>query len=289
MKIAIASGKGGTGKTTLAVNLACFAAEKENVFLADLDVEEPNSGIFIHGEEVCQKNISKKVPVWDKEKCILCGKCSEWCRFHSLIKLGETILVLPELCHSCFACSELCPTNALPMQNYPIGVLNHYQSGNLQFVQGKLNVGSEQATPLIHQTLDSLNDLQPQAEIQIFDSPPGTSCSMIAAAQSADFALLVTEPTPFGLHDLKLAVETMKAIKKPFSVIVNRYGIGNDDVFQYCKENNIEIIAKIPNLRSIAEYYSQGKMIYHNVKEFSDAIEEIFQFIENMRRSVCEK
>jgi MinD superfamily P-loop ATPase len=112
---------------------------------------------------------------------------------------------------------------------------------------------------------------------------------MIAAAQSADFALLVTEPTPFGLHDLKLAVETMKAIKKPFSVIVNRYGIGNDDVFQYCKENNIEIIAKIPNLRSIAEYYSQGKMIYHNVKEFSDAIEEIFQFIENMRRSVCEK
>ena len=275
MKLAIASGKGGTGKTTLAVNLALHAANSQKVVLLDLDVEEPNSGIFIKGELKREKQLVRHVPVWEKEACTLCGKCSEVCRFNAVLKLGKHILVMPELCHGCYACSELCLENALPMQESALGRLRHHQIGSLDFVESKMIIGVEMATPLIEQTLAYAEAEIPHASLQIRDCPPGTSCSVINATRDADFALLVTEPTPFGLHDLSLAVQTMRFLKKPMAVVVNRVGIGNDDVFKYCEAEDIPIWASFPHERAIAELYSRGETLYDKVDSIRAGLDAI--------------
>jgi MinD superfamily P-loop ATPase len=275
MKIAIASGKGGTGKTTLSTNLAAFFAEKEQVILADLDVEEPNSGLFIKGETENVEVKYKMIPQWNEETCTLCGKCQENCNFHAVIRLGDQILVFPELCHSCFACSELCPTSSLPMVQKRMGELKHIKNGNIDFVESRLDIGQEQAVPLIGQTIQYIDDNFPKDSLKIFDSPPGTSCPVIEATKDADFVILVTEPTPFGLHDLKLAVETMIELEKPHGVVINRFGIGNNDVIDYCEENKIPILAKIPNSRKLAELYSIGKLVYKELPEFKKELQKI--------------
>ena len=259
MKIAIASGKGGTGKTTLSTNLASYLAESHKVVLTDLDVEEPNSGLFLNGELIHREDKYKMIPEWIQDKCTLCGLCQKVCNFHAIIQLGQQIMVFPELCHSCYACSELCPTEALPMIPQKMGELKKFNIGDLDFVESRLDIGQEQAVPLISQTNKFVDDNYSESVIKIFDAPPGTSCPVIEATKNADFVILVTEPTPFGLHDLSLAVETMKELNKRFAVVVNRYGIGNDKVLDYCKDNNIPLIAKIPNSRQIAELYSKGE------------------------------
>ncbi len=281
MKIAIASGKGGTGKTTLSTNLAAFLSETEKVVLADLDVEEPNSGLFIHGNLIFEEEKYKMIPEWKEDSCTFCGECQKNCNFHAVIQLGSQILVFPELCHSCFACSELCPVNALPMIPKRMGQLKHFALNNFDFIESRLDIGQEQAVPLIAQTIDFIENNFTDQTIKIFDSPPGTSCPVIEATKDADFILLITEPTPFGLHDLSLAVETMQELKKPFAVIINRYGIGNDDVIDYCQKNGIPIVAKIPNLRKIAELYSKGDLIYNDVPEFKEELIKIRDFIKN--------
>jgi len=283
MKIAIASGKGGTGKTTLSTNLAAFFAEKGQVVLADLDVEEPNSGLFIKGKT---KNVEvryKRIPHWNKETCALCGKCQQNCNFHAVIRLGEQILVFPELCHSCFACSELCPTSSLPMVQKRMGELKHIQSRNIDFIESRLDIGQEQAVPLIGQTIQYIDDNFQKDSLKIFDSPPGTSCPVIEATKDVDFVILVTEPTPFGLHDLKLAVETMIELQNPYGVVINRFGIGNNDVIDYCKENKIPILAKIPNSRKLAELYSIGKLVYKELPEFKKELKKIESHILNLK------
>ena len=278
LKIAIASGKGGTGKTTLSTNLAAYIAEREEVVLVDLDVEEPNSGLFFKGELTHEEDIFKMIPQWDESKCTLCGICPKLCNYHAVIQLGPSILVFPELCHSCYACSELCPAAALPMIPKKTGMLRDFQTGKLHFVDGRLEIGEEQAVPLISKTKKYVAHKYGHVSIAVFDSPPGTSCPVMEATKDADFVILVTEPTPFGLHDLSLAVETMRALDRPFGVVINRYGIGNDEVITYCREENIPVLAKIPNNRKIAELYSSGKLMYQDFPEVKQSLSDILDY-----------
>jgi MinD superfamily P-loop ATPase len=275
MKIAIASGKGGTGKTTLSTNLAHLLAEQYKIVLTDLDVEEPNSGLFINGKKVHQEDKYKMIPSWKQVNCMQCGNCQKVCNFHAVIQLGNQIMVFPELCHSCFACSELCPAKALPMIPLKMGVLKHYQLSGIDFVESKLDIGQEQAVPLIAQTLEYVDHKFCDQYIKLYDSPPGTSCPVIEATKDADYVILVTEPTPFGLHDLKLAVETMRELKKEFGVVINRFGIGNDNVTDYCEKEKIKILAKLPNDRHIAELYSRGELIYPKIEAFKHELQNI--------------
>ncbi len=284
LKIAVASGKGGTGKTTLSTNLAAYLAERGSVILTDLDVEEPNSGLFIHGELIHQEDKFKMVPQWKFDRCTLCGNCREVCNFHAIVQLADEIMVFPQLCHSCYACSELCPTNSLPMIPEKMGELREFQADRLSFVESKLDIGQEQAVPLIAQTLRYVDDEYSEVDLKIFDSPPGTSCPVIEATKNADLVILVTEPTPFGLHDLKLAVETMRELKKAFVIVVNRHGIGNNDVIDYCNAENIPVIAKIPNSKKIAEIYSRGHLLYEDVPEFKAELDRVVDFITDLNR-----
>lgn len=282
MKIAIASGKGGTGKTTLATNLAHYLSEVYPVVLADLDVEEPNSALFLNCQKLHNETSFKAVPAWEKDICVLCGKCQELCAFNAIKKLGDYIVVFPELCHSCHACSELCPQEALPMRKLPMGTMSQYRCDSLDFVEGRLAIGQEQAVPLIADTLRFLNSQYDQSYLQILDSPPGTSCPVIKASSQADLVILISEPTPFGLHDLKLACETMREIGKSFVVVINRMGIGNDDLQKFCLEHAIPIIAKIPNDRYVAELYSAGKLIYPHHPEFTMELTKIHQYLKGL-------
>ncbi len=280
LKIAVASGKGGTGKTLLATNLAAFYSRSGKTLLVDLDVEEPNDFIFFDGSEGTTLDCFKMIPEWDEQKCTLCGLCSSTCKYHAVIQLGTFIAVFKELCHSCYACSELCPTNALPMQKHKMGQMKTIINGNLTFIESRLEVGEEQAVPLIHQTHDLVDKNYGHIGLQIFDCPPGTSCPVIAATKNADFIILVTEPTPFGLNDLKLAVETIKKLDKPMGVVINRDGIGNADVEDFCKREQIPVLARIPFSREIAGYYSKGELVYDKEKSMTTALEQIVKTIE---------
>ncbi len=286
MKIAIASGKGGTGKTTLSTNLAAFLSEQEPVVLVDLDVEEPNSGLFITGDLKHEELKYKMIPRWDSTFCNLCGICQEVCNFNAVLRMGKSIMVFPELCHSCYACSELCPKNSLPMEEKTMGRLRHFEAGNLSFVESKLVIGEEQAVPLIKQTIDYVDRVFPSEILKIYDSPPGTSCPVIEASKHADLVILITEPTPFGFHDLKLAVDTMRELNKEFAVVINKHGIGNDDVDNYCKKNGIPVIGRIPNDRKIAETYSKGELLYRTLPDVRTVVAGIGEYIQGIREGM---
>ncbi len=286
MQIAIASGKGGTGKTTLAVNLSALLAEKfsgsnRSVLLTDLDVEEPNSGLFIKGEIRHQEVKYRMVPQWDEDRCTLCKRCANVCEFNAIAFLGISVLVFPELCHSCYACSDLCPENALPMVRQRMGEMKVFSLNNhLQFIESRLDIGVEQATPLIEQTRKYIREQYASDKwFVILDSPPGTSCPVMEAVKDADLVILVTEPTPFGFHDLKLAMETMNELGKPFAVVINKYGIGNDDVLHYCRENGVPVIGRIPNMREAAKRYSTGQLMVDEIPEIRQEVEKIYQQI----------
>lgn len=282
MKISIASGKGGTGKTTLSTNLAAYLADQLEVVLVDLDVEEPNSGLFIQGKEIHKQEMKKWVPSWNADTCSLCGLCQQVCKFNAIMQLGTEIMVFPQLCHGCFACSELCPDNALPMNPARMGVLTEYQSGKLTFIESRLDIGEEQAVPLIKQTLDYLGKKTGNEIVVLIDSPPGTSCPVIEATRHSDFVILVTEPTPFGLHDVKIAVETMRSLHKSFGVVINRVGIGNDELFRYCSDENIPVLAQISDNKDIAIAYSKGKLLYKEFPEVAGALADIWTNVQQM-------
>lgn len=286
MEIAIASGKGGTGKTLLSTNLAAFLSEDEPVLLLDLDVEEPNSGLFFNLDLVQEQDQYKSIPQWNPSVCSLCGTCQEVCAFHAVIQVKEQVMVLPDLCHSCYACSELCPDQALPMSSWKIGTLTHRTGKNLDLIESHLNIGEMQPVPLIAKTKQYASDHLPDDRIRVLDCPPGTSCPVIEATKEADWVILITEPTPFGFHDLKLAVQTMRKMGKPFGVVINRTGIGNADVFDYCRQERIPILTTWPDSRQIAEHYSRGELVYRIVPEIRQSLIGIKNYIYERQQAI---
>lgn len=281
MKIAIASGKGGTGKTSLAVNLAALLAENREVVLVDMDVEEPNSGIFFNLDEAETIPREKLIPSWDNEKCIPCGICHDACNFNAIVRILDEIIVMPQLCHSCHACSLLCPESALPMKSRPMGEVRMADIGNIHLVENRLNVGEEQAVPLITQSLEYLDKEYDANTVIIMDSPPGASCPVIEVALGADLVILVAEPTPFGLNDLKIAVETMRKLEREFAVVINRHGMGDAEIEHYCREENILLLARIPYSRKAAEHYSRGEMFFTEIPEIREELNMVTEYIRN--------
>ena len=283
MKITFASGKGGTGKTTISTNLTSYLASMgKSVVLADLDVEEPNAALFIKSTLKKAEISNKMIPKWEEVDCALCGKCAEVCNFNAIVAMPEEILVFPELCHSCYACSELCPTDSLPMTPSRIGEIKEFKADGFSLVEGRLDLGQEMAVPLIAQTIE-YTDKNFSDSIKILDAPPGTSCPVIEASRGSDFVILITESTPFGLNDLKLAVETMKVLKQKFGVIINRYGIGNKGVEEYCRDENIPIITKVQNDKEVAKLYSKGELIYPQIEHFKNSLDDIVKFIGGLK------
>jgi len=283
MKISVASGKGGTGKTLLATNLAAYISKTNPVLLADLDVEEPNDLLFINGKLQNTTAQYKFVPMWNGEMCAFCNTCTENCRFNAVLRLGESIIVFNELCHSCFACSELCPSGAMQMMPQKIGETREYLTGNLRFIHSCLEIGEEQAVPLIHKTLQLVRDKYGDIPLGLFDCPPGTSCPMAAATKNADFVILVAEPTPFGFHDFMLSARTMQKLDKPFAVVINRSDMGDDALENYCISRNIPILAKIPFNSEILKFYSEGELVYGNCDVMNKELEKIAVYIDQLK------
>jgi len=251
--LAVASGKGGTGKTTVAVNLALCSPKP--VRLLDCDVEEPNCHIFLKPSIHAREAVSLPVPFVDEAKCNACGECARFCQYHAIVSLRTGALVFPELCHGCGGCAKVCPTGAITEVTWEIGVVETGVGKGVQIVQGRLNIGHPMAPPVIHAVK---RHTSPEA-LSIIDCPPGTSCPVVAAMRGSDYVLLVTEPTPFGLHDLKLAVATTRQLGIPFGVVINRADVGDARVAEYCRSEGIQILLEIPEDRRIAEAYSCGK------------------------------
>jgi MinD superfamily P-loop ATPase len=275
MIIAVASGKGGTGKTTVAVNLALSLL---NVQVLDCDVEEPNSHIFLNPVIEVIKPAYTLVPKVNYDLCDYCGKCAVACEYNALVVVPQKeVMVFPELCHGCGLCSMVCPQDAISEAPREIGVIKKGKSGdgNIDLTYGVLNIGEVMATPLIDQVKAELN---PEKTV-IIDVPPGTACPVIAAVQGSDYCILVTEPTPFGLYDLRLAVEVLRVLKIPFGVVINKAGIGDSGVFEYCKWEGIPILLEIPHDKRIARYYSEGVPFVKEMPEweerFADAIKDV--------------
>jgi len=279
MKIAIASGKGGTGKTTLSTNLASYIAEQEPVLLCDLDVEEPNSGLFLHLELQQITEGRKNIPFWIEDKCTHCGICSKVCSFNALVSIVDQILVYPELCHSCHACTGLCPSSALVMEPRDIGLIKEYRQGAFTFMESRLNLGEEQAVPLIHQSLKLADSRHSSVPWVLYDAAPGTSCSVIEIMKEADKVILVTEPTPFGLNDLKLAVETAKLLKKDIYLVINRYEGPYPDLDEYIFREELTVIGRIPLMKEIAELYARGDLLYPTIAQVRSILDDIYTLL----------
>ena len=259
MRIAIASGKGGTGKTTVAINLAvCLRGP---VQLLDCDVEEPDCALFLRPRIHASERVGVPVPVVDAARCTACGECARFCQFHAIVCLGSVPLVFAELCHGCGGCAAVCPQGAIREELRETGIIEGGEAEGIALVQGRLNVGEAMAAPLIR----AVKRKSRSSGTVIVDSPPGTSCPVLAAVGGCDYVVLVTEPTPFGLNDLQLAVEAMRALSLSFGVVINRAGTGNDGVAPYCARERIAVLAELPDDRRVAEAYSRGEIAVKTV------------------------
>ncbi|MBC8432447.1 MAG: ATP-binding protein [Desulfobacterales bacterium] len=276
MIISIASGKGGTGKTTVATNLALSI--DADIQLLDCDVEAPNAHLFIRPMFNKTETIYTPVPEVDAQKCNLCGKCGEICQFRAIIVIGEIVLPFPELCHSCGGCVAVCPEDAITETGRELGVIRQGQRNGLEFIDGELRVGEAMSPPLIR----AVRAFTRPDKLTIIDAPPGTSCPVIAAMKDTDFVLLVTEPTPFGLHDLKLAVGAVKLLNIPSGLVINRSDIGDDKVQAYAQEVGLPILMEIPFDRRIAEAYSKGEMIVEVLPEYKEKFQRLYHNIINL-------
>jgi MinD superfamily P-loop ATPase len=283
MIISIASGKGGTGKTTIAVNLA-LSLPRGTAQLIDCDVEEPNSHLFLSPTITRVSSVGIPVPRINESKCTYCGKCAQACEYHAIAVILKNVLVFDEVCHGCGACSYLCPEKAIFEVEREIGIVQEGNANGISFINGVLNIGEPMASPLIRRVKQKVQ----KERIVILDAPPGTACPVIETVKGSDFCLLVTEPTPFGLNDLELAVGMLEKLGIPKGVVVNKADIGDREVWDYCTMKNIPVLMEIPMDRKIAESYSKGvPMIAENpsyVPQFLNLIEKVEDLHESSRR-----
>lgn len=282
MIVAIASGKGGTGKTTVAASLA--AVWKGPLTAADLDVEAPNLHLFLKAEIEGRREISMMIPRVDESRCNYCGACSDICQFKAISVLGQVMLTLPEMCHGCGACIAVCPESAICEDSRPLGEILWGRRGDIDCLSGRLRVGEAMSPPLIGHVKDAAEKTAAgRGADLIYDAPPGVSCPAMKAVTGADIIVLVTEPTPFGLYDLKLAVNSFSAFNRPMGVVVNRAGIGTDEVYDYCRQSGLPLLAEIPFTRSAAEAYSRGMILAEAFEDHRERFEALAEEI----RSHC--
>ena len=279
MILSIASGKGGTGKTTVAVNMALSLG---NVQLLDCDVEEPNAHLLLHPKITETKPVYTRIPTVEDDKCDYCGECAKFCRYNAIFVANQKITFFPELCSSCGGCRIVCPKNAIKEKQRKIGMTKRGSSKGVELIYGQLNVGEPMATPVIRAVKQQTKP--PDNGDVIIDAPPGTSCPVIESVHGSDYCILVTEPTPFGLYDLRIAVEVLGKLEVPFGVVINRAGIGDEKVHTFCRQESIPILLEIPYERKIAELYSVGKPFVLEIPKWRKKFRETLSGIkENMQ------
>jgi MinD superfamily P-loop ATPase len=278
MIISIASGKGGTGKTLVATSLALSLKDRERVQILDCDVEEPNDHILLKPAFTRHEPVCIPVPKVDEGKCTYCGKCAEICVYHAIVVFPENVMVFSQLCHGCGACTYLCPQAAISEEKKEIGIVESGNAEGIRLAHGKLTVGEAMPGPVIRA-------VKAQADNRcttIIDVPPGTSCPVVESIKGSDFCILVTEPTPFGLNDLMLAVETVRALDIPCGIVLNRAGTGNTGVEEYCHKENLPILLTIPFDREIARLYSNGITLAHGKPEWKKSFINMFDHIQEL-------
>lgn len=283
MIITVASGKGGTGKTTVSVNLARLAVLRGyDVHLCDCDVEEPNAHLFLNPSFSDSQTVELPLPVVDQDRCKHCGKCADICQFNAIAALPMQTIVFSDLCHSCSGCWLVCPEQAIDQGTREIGVVETAQTMGMTFTHGLLNVGQTQVPPLV----EAVKKMPRANSLVIRDAPPGATCPTVAALEGSDFVLLVTEPTAFGLHDLKVAVTLVREMNLPFAVVINRQGSGDDRVEKYCASEGLHLLPSIPFRRDVAEIVSTGHLIVEEIPEIGELFRELLEAVLSSAREV---
>lgn len=273
MLVSVASGKGGTGKTTVATNLAVMLAENgRKVQLLDCDVEAPNAHLFLHPAVRETLPVTVPIPRVDEARCTGCGACADLCQYGAIVMVKDRVLTFPELCHSCGGCALVCPEGAIQEEPWPVGVVERGEADEVPFAQGRLEIGEPRAAPLIK----ALKKSREPGALTIIDAPSGTSCPAIEAVRGSDFVILVAEPTPFGLHDLLMAVDMCRALELSFGVVVNRAGLGDERVEVLCERDHIPLLAKLPDDRRVAEAYSRGELVIDALPQYRKAFQTLF-------------
>lgn len=282
MKIAVLSGKGGTGKTTVTSNLA---VNIPGCTLIDTDVEEPNLHIFFNFKFSQEDSIKTEYPVVDMEKCNLCGKCGDFCRYNAILPAKDRVLIFKEICHNCGGCEIVCPSKAIQYEKREIGkIYKNNSDSSIHMKYGELNIGEMSGVRIIEKLKKSVeND-----PIVFIDSPPGTSCATVAAVEDVDYAVIVSEPTPFGVSDMKMVVEMLREMKIPFGVVVNKAGLGNNEIYEYCNDENIKVLENIPYSREIAEFYAHGVVFSKNMQSYKELFINLFENIKTILEPVQE-
>jgi len=275
VKIAVLSGKGGTGKTFVSTNLANISSLNGNkTLLCDVDAEEPDSGLFFSLENKTEKNVLKKIPEVNLDKCNLCGLCVENCRFSAIHVSKSKSMIFDTLCHGCGLCEKICPEKAITEKDKIIGIINSYRiRDDFDFTEGVLNIGEPSAVPVIRELKKSIDR---EYDFIFFDSPPGCSCSVVETLRECDYALIVTEPTPFGIHDLNMAIQVAKDMSIPYSIILNRWDENSDNYEKEIAGDFNRVILKIPFEKKIAEYYSSGLLVSEQEEKYATLFENLY-------------
>ncbi|MBG0770526.1 MAG: 4Fe-4S binding protein [Anaerolineaceae bacterium] len=285
MKIAIASGKGGTGKTMVATSLAASLTGQAPLSFLDCDVEAPNAHLFLKPEFTVEEPVEVPIPEIDPETCTLCGRCVEVCQYHALAKIGERMLVFPQLCHSCGSCRQVCPEGAIHEVGKPIGTLRAGKTASgFTFLNGELAIGEPMPTPIIRE----VKKAAPVTELTIIDCPPGASCSVVTAIHDADYVILVTEPTPFGWHDLKQMLGVLEQCGTPAGIVINRDGIGDPAIEDKLTDLSLPILMRIPFREDIAASLARGDLLTEILPDYREAFQLLYQqIIEQTQRSAA--